>query len=531
MRGVWLSVLLAATGCRAVAETGSGSRAPKIAPLATPLPSERTATAPDSEIVQAAFSPEQADALPTDGGDASTVGPRWATSQDGGASQGEPVVPATSMSLTLEAAVRTALARNPDLTVVRSGGPVAQAMYQVAKTYPFNPQFQTQVLPFTRNRNGKDAPVSQQHVIVQTFELAGQRRFRTGAAAANWQQVRGTILAAELLSVAQTERLFFAALYQRDLRDIAKLLAEQNEELVGVTERRLKAGLALRADAALARLQAQSARRQQSLAEANYETALMALRNFLALEEDAEWELSGQWTGWQWQSVADVLRDVDYNSPDHQGPGASTDEEDAAFWLSVRSLVARRPDVAAARAAVAMARENLALADALRTPNLQIGPMWQRDDSSTQFWGVQGQMDIPVVNTGKPLVQQRWAELRQQQMTAARLEEKALLEARAAVRRYERARRLIEQSQAEFASNLPDAFQPFEEQFQAGQIDLLQVFAARAALTQSRQSFLGLLNELTLAAADVTQATGLPAQFLMTDRAPQPIPRDEVPTP
>ncbi len=161
-----------------------------------------------------------------------------------------------------------------------------------------------------------------------------------------------------------------------------------------------------------------------------------------------------------------------------------------------------------------MARENLALADSLRTPNLQIGPMWQRDDSATQFWGVQGQMDIPVVNTGRPLVRQRWAELRQQQMTAARLEEKALLEARAAVRRYERARRLVEQSRTDFVMSLPDAAQPFEEQFQAGQIDLLQVFAARAALTQSRQSFLGLLNELVSAAADVTQATGLPAQFL-----------------
>ncbi len=195
-------------------------------------------------------------------------------------------------------------------------------MYQVAKTYPFNPQFQTQVLPYTRDRNGNDAPVSQQHVIVQTFELAGQGRFRAGVAAANWQQVRDTILAAELLSVAQTERLFFAALYQRDLLDIATSLAEQNEELVGVTERRLKAGLAIQADVALAGLQAQSARRQQRLAEANYETALMSLRNYLALDEDADLELSGQWTSWKWKSVADVLSGDSLGS---DGPSGTDD--------------------------------------------------------------------------------------------------------------------------------------------------------------------------------------------------------------
>ena len=157
---------------------------------------------------------------------------------------------------------------------------------------------------------------------------------------------------------------------------------------------------------------------------------------------------------------------------------------------------------------------------AMRTPNLQIGPMWQRDDSATQFWGVRAQIDIPVVNSGTPLVRQRRAKLHQQQVTAARLEEKAGLEARAAVERYERARRLVEQSRAEFALAMLDVLKPFEEQFQAGQTTLLQVFAGRTSLAQSRRSFLELLNELAQAAADVTQATGLPAQQLILDPPP-----------
>ena len=64
---------------------------------------------------------------------------------------------------------------------------------------------------------------------------------------------------------------------------------------------------------------------------------------------------------------------------------------------------------------------------------------------------------------------------------------------------------------------MSDSLKPFEDQFKAGQISLLQVFAARSAITQSRRSFLDLLNELALAAADVAQATGLPVVELIAE--------------
>lgn len=531
MRGAWLTILLVGVGCRAVPETTSGSRDRDIVSSEQPLSSTANVAVARSDIVPVAFSTEPKGDVRGDGDAPLKPGGWRPTSQDNAASQGESAVPALPTSLTLEAAIQRALAANPDLLVVRSREPVAHAAYHVAKTYPFNPQFQTQVLPYTRDRNGNDAPVSQQHVIVQTFELAGQRRFRAGAAAADWQRVRGDIRAAEIISVAQTERFFFAALYQRDVRDLAQSLAKLNGDLVGVLERRVKAGQANSTDVALARLQAQSARRRLRLMEANYQTALMNLRNYLDLAEDAAVNLTGGWLDWEWRSVDDVLRGTDYNALDGQTPSFKTDDDDRAFGPSVRRLVAERPDVAAARAAVSMARENLALAEAMRTPNLQIGPMWQRDDAATEFWGIQAQMDIPVVNTGTPLVRQRRAELRQQQITAAQLENRAGLEARAAFQRFERARRLVEQSRGEFARAIPDALKPFEDQFEAGQITLLQVFAAHSALVQSRQSFLDLVNELALAAADVTQTTGLPAQQLILDRPPESNETKSVPLP
>ncbi len=257
----------------------------------------------------------------------------------------------------------------------------------------------------------------------------------------------------------------------------------------------------------------------------------MDLHSYLNHAEETEVDLIGPWLGWQWKSVADVMRDASHRPFDGRTPGFSADKDGSALGPGVRRLVAVRPDVAAARAGVVVARENLALAEAMRAPHLQVGPMWQRDDAATEFWGIQAQMEIPVVNTGAPLVRQRRAELHQQQVVATRVEEKAELEARAAVRRYERARRLVEQSRGEFTEAMPEALKPFESHFQAGQITLLQVLAARTSLAQSRQSFLDLLNELAQAAADVTQATGLPAQLLILEPSPASNGPETIPIP
>ncbi len=519
MRIAWLAVLMIGVGCRAAAPPAADFSGRELAFHAAPSLDAHERSS-DSAIVPVAYlarpdgdAGDKDDALPVPGGlsHAPLV-------TDGTA---ELVTPAVPLQLTLEAAIQTTLERNPDLQTVRSSEPVAQAAFGVATTYPFNPQFQTQVAPYAQDRFGDNGSVAQQHVLVQTFELAHQRRFRAGGAAADWQRVRHDIRAAELISVAQTERLFFATLYQRDLRDLARTIAKLNTDLVGVIERRLQAGQAIRADVALARLQAQSARRQHRLTEANYQTAMMNLLSYLNLPETVEVDVRGRWRDWRWRPLAEVLSGTHLSPPADPASVFSTTESETAIEPLVKRMVAERPDVVAARTAVAVARQNLALAEAMRIPNLQIGPMWQRDETATEFWGVQAQIDIPAVNTGTPLVRQRLAELRQKQVTASRLEQKALLEARSATLRYERARQLVEQSRGELAVVVPDGqampevLKPFEDQFQAGQITLLQVFAARTTLTQSQQSYLDLLNELAQAAADVTQATSLPAQQLI----------------
>lgn len=181
---------------------------------------------------------------------------------------------------------------------------------------------------------------------------------------------------------------------------------------------------------------------------------------------------------------------------------------------NVRSLAAGRPDVMAARSDVDAARANVCLADASRVPDLQIGPYYQRTADSTSFLGFRAQMDIPVLNNGVPLVRQRQAELQQRTAVWQQLQTRAELEAEAAVDRYQRALGLLSESDAIATSELPEALRRLEEQFKAGEVDVLRVFQARNSLIQHRRAILDTQNEVAQAAATVTAATGLPIEGL-----------------
>ena len=67
-------------------------------------------------------------------------------------------------------------------------------------------------------------------------------------------QVQWNIFQAELLNVAQTSRLYFAALYQKELYELAQEAAELNERLLNAAERRFKVNLAKAADVTAAQV-------------------------------------------------------------------------------------------------------------------------------------------------------------------------------------------------------------------------------------------------------------------------------------
>jgi outer membrane protein TolC len=388
--------------------------------------------------------------------------------------------------ISLQSAIETSLEQSPDLVALRSNYAVSQAAMGVAQTYPFNPYVQMQVLPYGRHKNGDSTSVSHYVLLMQTLELAHQRRYREGGALANIDKTHWTIHQAELTNVAQTERLFCAAAYQREVRDQLLEIARLNEEFVAVLQRRFATGQSLDADVTVAHVQAIVSRQQAQLAEANYRTATLELAKQIAVPICGPLDVADSLSSLVWEPVG--CSTTNYVTPD--------------------GCAECRPDVLAARADVRAAEAALDLADASRRPNLITGPIYERDDAGTVLIGLRAQMDIPVLNTGRPLVAQRETELHARQETLTQLQTKVRLDAGAALERYEHARQVVEQcthSREELAAQM----RRMTDAFNAGQIDYVRVMNAKISAAQAARARLDLLNELAQAAAGVTASCGL----------------------
>lgn len=408
--------------------------------------------------------------------------------------------------LSVRDAIETALIQNPDLVAQRAAEDVSVAALSVARTYPFNPFLQVQATPLQDNPNRGPDTTHHYVLLMQQLQLAHQQSYREQGAGAQLDSVRWTILQQQLMTVAQTERLYFTALYLRGLRDLASATAKNNQQMLTVLERQLDAGAATAADVAMVRLDARSTRQQLRLAEAQYQTALLDLRRQLGLPKETPVELNSLLT------TGETTEASLPPSPLESLSWLQLDDENSA--LSV--LVAGRPDVMAALADLNSARANASLANANRIPDVQIGPYYQRTTDGTYFLGFRGQMDIPVLNSGQPLLRQREAELNQRTTMWRQLQTRATLEAEAAIDRYERARETLAEVDPSTAAEFPVELQRLEEQFQAGEVDVLRVFQARNSLIQNRRAVLDSLNELYQSAANVTAATGLPLEAFVS---------------
>jgi cobalt-zinc-cadmium efflux system outer membrane protein len=426
--------------------------------------------------------------------------------------ESSPIVSTTPLRLTLPDAIEMGLLQNPDLVALRTQEGVSLAALGVAKTYPWNPVVQSEVLPRgspfiagTGPGSGSGKP-NYFVLLMQRFELAHQRRYREQNAAALLDQTRWTIHQAELTNVATTTELYFAALYQKQLLDLARRSAAVNDKVLGVVQRRFKAGLATTADVTTATVSARQVRQQAKLAEANYQTALLALQRQLNLPVAIKLDLGAALADFDWLPITDPDQSV------ANGQGTAGESLDLAA-----RLIEGRPDVLAASAGLAAAQANTRLARAARIPDVQAGPTYSTADDGTKFLGFQVQMDIPVLNTGAPLVRQRRAELQQQAVTYEQLRQRATLEALTAIDRYQRARRLVAESPylAPISEKTPPEIEKITAQFQAGQASILAVFLIQDNLIREQQAHLDLLNELAQAAAGVIRATGLPLQRLL----------------
>ncbi|HXY33537.1 MAG TPA: TolC family protein, partial [Planctomycetaceae bacterium] len=353
---------------------------------------------------------------------------------------GSSVDPA-AVQLTLDAAIATALDRNDTLVTLRAGEPIAQAMVEVSQRYPWNPYIKAEVLPYARDPYGNLLAVRNTVYILQSLELAHQQRYREASAAAALNQVRWTVVAGELTTLATTEKLFFTALYQRDLRDLAQRAAALNEELEGDVERRFKSGLSKPGEEITARVSLRQSQKQAALADQNYKVAVLALQRYLNTPADRPFELVGRLEDFAWSSFDGLASAA--------GAAGALNPTQLA-----ETLADERPDVRAGQAGVDVAQANADLARANTVQNIQFGPYYERDEFETLFFGFAAQMNLPIWDSGKPLAHQREAECAQRLIGFNALRTRARVEIQTALDRYQRARALAEKERSNFLQSL-----------------------------------------------------------------------------
>lgn len=413
-------------------------------------------------------------------------------------------------SLSLTECLSQALTQNPDLIAIRQNDSVSSAALGVAQTYPFNPFVQVQVTPWQDAKVGGLRNTSHYVLLMQQIQLAHQQQYREEGAASALNSVRWNIHQAELRTVAQTERLYFTALYLRGILQLSTVSHENNRRLLTTLEKQLDAGAATAADVAIVRVDTRSTQQQLRLAKANFETAQRDLRRQIGLPPNDALPIEGdlRHLNWTVPSLVDVA-------------GSDGAREVAALTSPIdRSMISdrawSRPDVMAAQADVDAARAAMCLATANRTPDLQIGPYYQKGADGTTLLGFRGQMDVPVLNSGRPLENQRIAELNQRVTAWHQLQRRADLEAQAAWERYAQALAFLHEDASENSTvDLPVELQSLEERFIEGEVDVIRVVQARTSLIQNQRANLDLLNEAAQAAANLTETTGIPLEELL----------------
>lgn len=417
----------------------------------------------------------------------------------------EPASPASlaGPSLTLPQSIALALEQNPDLITLRQSENVGSAALGVAQTYPFNPFVQVQATPYQEARSGGPGTTYHYVLLMQTIQLAHQQQFREEGATSALNSTRWNIHQAELQNVAQTERLYFNLLYQRGLLELANASHGNNQRLLRTLEKQLDAGQATAADVAIVRVDARATGQQVRLAKANHETALRDLKRQLGVPPDDAAAFDGDLRSFHWKIPGSELAEP------AQPPNASLPLDADRAMSSMTSRGAARPDVIAAQSDMEAARAALCLASANRTPDLQIGPYYQRTADGTSFLGFRAQMDLPVINSGRPMEQQRSAELNQRVTAWQQLRRRAELEAQAAWKRYEVALAALAEDAADEATDLPGELQSLERQFLAGEVDVVRVVQARLSIIQNQRVHLDLLNEVAQSAANLTATAGV----------------------
>lgn len=405
-------------------------------------------------------------------------------------------IPAANLSVSMGDAVRRALESNPEIMAQRSQRGIAAAAVVIARTYPFNPVWESSVRATAGPESaGVTNAVGLTQRVGLDVEIRGQRRIREQGAAAGLSRTEWDIANRELALAVRVERAFDAVVYRYRKRQLIESTIALNERAAQLVADLVKAGRLNPVDEIVIRTEVQDARAQLTPGQASLVTAWQDLYRALGLTE-GEFSLQGG---------LEITPPV---------------EDDAEALL--RTALQRRPDLRSSQFALDEADSRLRLEIANRFGNPNVGPAYEYNETRVSFIGVQFSVPLAVFNTHKGDIQQREAERAQAALVLRQNEVFVRQDLRAALARLEQARRWHATYRNDLVPSLEKSLKDIITLFEAraAGVDLLRVIDVQRKLLHARDVELDAAFEVRMALADLAAAVGDPSLALPPRPAP-----------
>jgi cobalt-zinc-cadmium efflux system outer membrane protein len=372
----------------------------------------------------------------------------------------------------------------------RSQRGIAAAGVVIARTYPFNPVWESTVKATAGPSSaGVNNAVGITDRVGLDVEIRGQRRIREQGAAATLSRTEWDIVTKELALAVRVERAFDTVVYRFRKRQLIESTITLNERAAQLVADLVKAGRLNPVDEIVIRTEVQDARAQLTPGQASLVSAWQDLYRSLGLTE-GEFTLQGG---------------LDMPPPL---------ESDAEGLLT--TALQRRPDLRSSQFALDEADSRLRLEIANRLGNPNFGPAYEYNETRVSFIGVQFALPLPVFNTHRGDIQQRQAERAQAALLLRQNEVFVRQDVRAALARLAQARRWLATYRNDLVPSLEKSLKDIITLFEARApgVDVLRVIDVQRKLLHARDLELDAAFEVRMALADLAAAVGDPSLAL-----------------